>query len=71
MVSIPRPSQFCIGRQLVQDGSGIRNSAPLNTDRALVFNGKPLIVLTTRHFRHLKVEVRRDLRFRVSKLSKA
>jgi hypothetical protein len=59
-----RPVRPSPGRQLVQDGSGIGNSTPLNTDRALVFNGKPLMVLTTRHFRHLKVEVRRDLRFR-------
>jgi hypothetical protein len=57
------PSQFCVGRQPVQDGSGIGNSTPLDTDRTLVVNVKSLIVLITRHFRHLKATVRRDLRF--------
>jgi hypothetical protein len=44
-------------------GSGIGNSTPLDTCCILVFNAKPLIVLISRHFRHLKLKVRRDLRF--------
>jgi hypothetical protein len=40
MVSIPRPSRFRAGRQLVQDGSGIGNSTPLDTCCILVFNAR-------------------------------